>query len=100
VLGNEVLSGRPATKYRVVITSPTSGEAIRSETLIWIDQSLNLPVKSETIVFNNGEQSSFTTELQNLSQSVDAGVFQVPGDYRKVSTQEFEEYVRKAKPER
>jgi hypothetical protein len=95
-LGSEILNGRKAIKYRVTNDDPTDQNSQKTETLIWIDETLQLPLRSETLATADGDQASFTTELQNLSENVDAAVFALPGDYRKVSAQDFEQELRNA----
>jgi hypothetical protein len=98
LLGKEILNGRSTTRYRVTTTNVTGTDAVKTETLIWIDQSLHLPLKAETVVSQNGDQTSFTTELQNLSEDVSAVIFELPSDFRKVSAKEFERQLRSASP--
>jgi hypothetical protein len=92
--GLEIINGRKATKYRITTTNATGTDWVKSETMIWIDQSLQLPLKSETVVSTNGEQSTVTTELQNLSVDINGAIFELPLDFRKVSASEFERQVR------
>jgi hypothetical protein len=95
-MGSEVLNGRKATKYRVTNDDPTDSNSRKTETLIWIDETLQLPLRSETVDTTDGEQANFTTELQNLNENVDASVFSLPDDYRKMSAKDFEQELRKA----
>jgi hypothetical protein len=95
-LGSEVLNGRKAIKYRVTNDDPTDQNSRKTETLIWIDETLQLPLRSETLASTDGEKASFTTELENLNENVDASVFNLPDDYRKVSAKDFESELRKA----
>ena len=95
-MGSEVLNGRKAIKYRVTNDDPTDQNSRKTETLIWIDETLQLPLRSETVATTDGEQVSFTTELQNLNENVDVTVFSLPDDYRKVSVKDFEQELRKA----
>jgi len=97
MLGTETLNGRMVTKYRVTLTSSAGTVSGKTETLIWIDQALQMPLKSETIVMEEEGQTRFTTELQNVTVDVSAVAFDLPADFRKVSAKEFEHYVRQAK---
>ena len=83
-LGTEVVEGRATTKYRVT-TAKASGEANRqSETLIWIDEALGMPVRSET---TDGSESSVKVimELKDITLKVDEHLFEIPRGYTKVS---------------
>lgn len=95
LLGDEILDGRKTTRYRVTTANVTGTESVKTETLIWIDQSLHLPLKSETKVAASGGLSSFTTSLENVSEKVNGSIFELPSDFRKVSAQEFERQLRK-----
>lgn len=89
-LGTEVLNGRTVTKYRVTTTGKGEGRGLSTETLVWIDESLGMPVKSETV--STGEQargSRVTMELRDIKQEVDQSLFELPKDYKKVSSEEI-----------
>lgn len=61
-----------------------------SETLIYYDENLKLPVKQEFYSVE-GEQKSllFSISLENIKFIVDENWFEVPKDFRKVSIEEF-----------
>lgn len=85
-LGAEDLGGRATMKYRVTVSGST-GEAksVTTESLIWIDESLGMPIKSETtLVGGPANGAKYSTELRDIRQEVDASVFELPPDYRKV----------------
>ena len=81
-LGSETLSGRNTTKYRVAVNTATASNVTPSESLIWIDESLGMPVKSET---TGGDGSHVTMELSNIVLELDKNLFQIPEDYVKVN---------------
>ena len=81
-LGSETVSGRNTTKYRVTVNTGTRANVTPSDTLIWIDESLGMPVKSET---TTGDGSHVTMELSNIVLDVDKNLFQIPEDYVKVN---------------
>ena len=85
-LGKETVGGRNANKYRVVVNSSTSGNVSHSETLIWIDEALNIPIRSET---TSPDGSRITMEVSNLTVDVDKSLFQVPDGYEKITFGEF-----------
>jgi hypothetical protein len=68
---------------------------INSEILIYIDENLKIPVKQEFYTIN-GEQKIliFSMELQNLKLETDDKLFELPKDYRKVSSNEFQKLIR------
>ena len=85
-LGKEVVAGRNSNKYRTIVNSSTSGNVSHSETLIWIDEALNIPIRSET---TSADGTRITMELSNVSLDVDKSLFQLPNDYEKVAFSEL-----------
>lgn len=85
-LGNETVSGRSLIKYRVVVNSNNGSSVSSNETFIWIDETLGMPVRSETKA-NDGTVS--TMELSDVSTQVDKSLFQLPAGYQKVAPEEL-----------
>jgi len=83
-IGPETIGGRRATKYRVVVNNSGSGNVSVSETLIWIDDVLQMPMRSEM----TSAGSKVTMELSELTLDVDKTIFQIPSDYKHVSHKE------------
>jgi outer membrane lipoprotein-sorting protein len=92
-LGTEMIDGRNANKYRVVVNSSSGGSVSVSETLIWIDGDLNMPIKSET---KSAEGAVVTMQLSDLSLEVDKAVFQIPESYEKVTFSELQKRMKKS----
>lgn len=78
-------------KYRV-----TFGDAERSEALVFVDETVNLPVRQE-FYSREGEQKilTMTVELRNLKLEAETSLFEIPGDFRKVSIEEFKAILKK-----
>ena len=72
-------------KYRVIF-----GENQMSESIIWVDKNIGLPVKQEFYSIT-GEQRilNFTFEMKNFKPQPDTGLFEVPKDFRKISVEDF-----------
>jgi hypothetical protein len=88
-LGPEEVLGRTTTKYRVTTKSVEGGEA--SETIIWIDESLGMPVKSESTTKSEASgESKYTVEYRDIKLETDSALFVLPRDYRKVSQEEIQ----------
>ncbi|OLE55758.1 MAG: hypothetical protein AUG51_02175 [Acidobacteria bacterium 13_1_20CM_3_53_8] len=88
-LGVEDVNGRAATKYRVTNVN-ASGETVGAETLIWVDESLGMPVRSETISRSaQGSAAKFTMEMLDIKQDVDTSLFDIPANYKKESVRDF-----------
>lgn len=81
-LGEENLDGRQTVKYRVTVRD--AGRA-PVETLIWIDERLGMPVRSET----TSPGARVTMELRDVKETVDAGLFELPPDYKRVAPEEI-----------
>lgn len=95
-LGAERINGRATTKYRVTPektadnAANVAGGKASSEigaggvTLIWIDDALGLPIRSEISSTAGEHPGKQTVELRDLKETIDAGTFELPKDYRKV----------------
>lgn len=90
-LGAETLSGRATTKYRVIVSGKTgAAKEVKTESLVWVDESLGMPVKTETTsTVGSGSWAIMTMELRDIKEEVDAGMFELPSDYRKVEAREL-----------
>src|SRR5258705_9062723 len=80
-LGAELLNGRNSIKYRVIVNTSAPGSVSNTETLIWIDETLGMPIKSET---SAADGSRTTMELSAVSLNVDKDLFEIPVGYEKV----------------
>lgn len=80
-LGTETIAGRSAAKYRVVVNSSGTENVNANETLIWIDDALNMPIKSE---MKSREGIVVVTELSDIKLPPDKQLFQIPADYEKI----------------
>ena len=90
-LGAESIAGRNANKYRVVVNNSNGGNVSLSETLIWVDEALGMPVRSEN---KSSDGTVVTMELSEISLDVDGRMFQVPDDYTKVTVSELRKRIR------
>jgi hypothetical protein len=80
------------TKYLVRLKDAPN---IYSEILIYIDESLKIPVKQEFYTINDERKILvFSMELQNLKLQTDDKLFELPKDYHKVSSNEFQKVIR------
>lgn len=85
-LGTEVIGGRSTNKYRVVVNSSNSQNVSLSETLIWIDEMLKMPIRSET---TSPDGTRIQMEFSDLKLEVEGGVFQIPEHYEKIAFAEL-----------
>jgi outer membrane lipoprotein-sorting protein len=83
-LGPVVLDGRMTTKYRVTAGRRKNETVARVETFIWIDESLGMPVRSETISSAAELSSKVTMELKEIKLEANEQLFALPPNYRRV----------------
>ena len=90
-IGAENLNGRATVKYRVTVRGQTgASREVTTESLVWVDESLGMPVKSETTSTGGAASGArVTMELRDIKETVDAGVFDLPPDYWKVTPREL-----------
>lgn len=86
-LGPDTVNGRSTTKYRVLPRREASATAANGETLIWVDDTLRIPVRWETRATSGERHSKTVMELTEISLMVDAAIFALPANYRKVNPQ-------------
>ena len=81
-LGSEIIDGHNCTKYRVIVNTMDPKVVTNSETSIWIDDALGMPVRSETISSNG---SKTRMELTSVKTVVNAEQFSIPNEYHQVN---------------
>lgn len=85
-LGTESIAGRNANKYRIVVNSSAAANVSQSETLMWIDEALQMPVRSET---KSSDGTRVTMEVSEIMLEADRVLFRVPEGYEKVTFSEL-----------
>jgi len=80
-LGTDTVAGRDTAKYRVVVNSSPTENVNANETLIWIDNTLNMPIKSE---MKSRDGVVVVTELTDIKVPPDKQLFQIPAGYEKI----------------
>jgi hypothetical protein len=90
-LGTESVNGRATVKYRVTVRGAVgASREVTTESIVWVDESLGMPVKSETTSTGGAASGArITMELRDIKETVDAGLFELPPDYRKVTSREL-----------
>jgi outer membrane lipoprotein-sorting protein len=74
----------------VTVNSLDAQTVSNSETLIWVDETLGIPIKSVT-TSNGGIR---TMELSDVSFEVDKGLFLIPPDYQKIDVRSLRQRLR------
>ena len=85
-LGPETINGRNTQKYRVVVNTSSDANVSVSETVIWIDDALQMPIRSE-LKSSSGALS--TTELSEIALEVEQSLFLLPEGYEKITFAEL-----------
>jgi hypothetical protein len=93
LLGPETVNGRGTTKYRVLPKLEEKGSAANSETLIWIDDTLRIPIRWEANAKSGEGQTRTVMELSEISLTVDARIFALPANYRKVNSRLWQDRI-------
>lgn len=87
-LGAEEVNGRMTTKYSVTLLDEAGGaEDHGSESFIWFDESLGVPVRTQA---NSSTGARMTVELRDIKLDVDASIFALPPDYKRVDSKEID----------
>ena len=85
-LGAEAIGGRNTNKYRIVVNNSAAPNVSQSETVMWVDEALQMPVRSET---KSADGTRVTMELSEIKLDVDKDLFKVPKDYQKLTFSEL-----------
>lgn len=85
-LGGESINGRNTNKYRIVVNNPAAPNVSQSETVMWVDEALQMPVRSET---KSADGTRVTMELSEIKLEADKDLFKVPKDFQKLSFSEL-----------
>jgi|GEM_PF-1447595 len=95
-IGAETINGKQLTKYMVDFGAVRQSENAKTETAVWIDENLGLPVRTEitAIVDQKPNGAKSVTELRDFKSEPDITVFTVPADYRRVSVKEIQEIAK------
>ena len=80
-LGTETVAGRSVAKYRIVVNVSVAENVSSNETLMWIDETLNMPVKSET---RSPDGARTMMELSGVALDPEKQLFQIPAGYQKI----------------
>jgi len=85
-MGTEPVAGRNTNKYRIVVNNSAAANVSQSETLMWIDEALQMPVRSET---KSSDGTRVTMEVSEIKLEANRDLFKVPEDYQKLTFTEL-----------
>jgi len=94
-LGTETFNGRNLQKYRVVVNNSAGENVSVGETLLWFDEDLHMPVKTE---ISSPDGTRVTTELSDVVLKVDKTLFEIPKDYQKIEFNKLRERLKSNQP--
>jgi outer membrane lipoprotein-sorting protein len=96
-VGEEEILNRKTTKYRLDFGAVAEAENARTETFVWADENLGLPVRTEVTALENGSATGARniTELREIKMEVDPKTFEIPKGFRKISFEEIRQILRK-----
>lgn len=96
-IGEEEITGRKTTKYKLDFGAVREVENARTETFVWADDTLGLPVKTEIIAMENNQPSGARNlvELREIKTEIEPQIFEIPKDFRKISVQEIQQILKK-----
>lgn len=78
------------TQYRVKF-----GETEKAETIIFVEETLKLPIRQEFYSLENGQKNlTMVIELKNFKSEANDDLFILPKDFKKVSAEEFKKILQ------
>jgi hypothetical protein len=95
-IGAEDVSGKSAMKYKLDYGAVKEAENSRTETYIWVDETLGMPVKTEVSAIENGQPGGAKSvmELSEIKTETSPDLFQIPKDFRQLTLNEILEMMR------
>jgi len=94
-LGIETVNSRNLQKYRIVVNNSAGENVSVGETLLWFDEDLHMPVKTE---ISSPDGTRVTTELSDVVLKVDKTLFEIPKDYQKIAFNKLRERLKSNQP--
>lgn len=85
-IGPELVGGRSAVKYRVIVNNGATSNVSSSEMLVWFDEAIGMPIRSEAKAIDG---SNTLMELSNIQLGADRSLFQIPAGYEKIAIAEL-----------
>jgi outer membrane lipoprotein-sorting protein len=93
-LGTENIGGRNTKKYRIVVNNPAAENVSQNETIMWIDETLTMPVKSET---KSADGTRTAMELSDIVLAPEKQLFQIPGNFEKIAFRDLWKQLKSAR---
>lgn len=95
-VGEETVLNRQTTKYRLTFDAAAETPLVRTETFVWADANLGLPIKTEIIALENNQPTGAKNiiELREIKTEVDPNTFEIPADFRQTTFEEIRKILR------
>lgn len=94
-VGDEIVNGRPASKYRYARTANTQTSAgqVQAEAFVYVDRETGLPLRAELFTEASGnvqgvKGAKIVAEMREITTNVEPASFEVPTGFSKVSEQQ------------
>ena len=97
--GAEIINGRATTKYQLDYGAIREAPEARTETTVWVDETLGLPIKTEVVALENNQPNGAisTVELREIKPEVEPKTFEVPKDFRQITFAEMQKLINQDK---
>jgi hypothetical protein len=99
-VGEEIMNGRTAEKYRYAKTAETQTSAgeVKSEAFVFVDKETGLPLRAELFAQASGNVKGVTgarivAEMRDITTTVDDSIFQVPTGLNKVPPEQVRQQI-------
>lgn len=93
-LGKEETGGKLLAKFRVRFEKNGGAEST-SEAIVWVDEEIGMPVKTEFYSPADGRPlNKVTTEFRNLKLDVEPGIFDIAAGCQNISAAEMQKILR------
>ena len=95
-IGKEEILNRQTTKYKLDFGPVADAGNVRTETFVWADETLGLPIRTEVDAIENGAPTGAKNivELREIKTETEPQIFTIPAGFRKITFQEARQILR------
>lgn len=99
-VGDEIINGRAAEKYRYSVAKNTDTKAgeVKAEAFVYIDKETRLPLRTEVNAQSSGDvkgvnSARMVVELRDIKTNPDLSMFDVPAGYAQVAPEKVRQQI-------
>jgi hypothetical protein len=99
-VGEEMITGRTAEKYRYATTRSTGTQAgdVSAEAFVFVDKETGLPLRAELFTEASGnvqgvKGAKIVAEMRDITTNVDDSLFEVPAGFSKVPPEQVKQQI-------